>query len=154
MMHALQICVALLASVVPVLGDPICSPPCQTDGLLFHTPIASFLSSKAAQSPAGLIWTDDGCSKSPDKPDGYNFLPGCQRHDFGYRNYKDQGRFTEDNRGKIDGNLKTDLYNECNKYSGLSSWKGVECRRIADLYYAAVRNFGNADVHIPHVPGF
>lgn len=43
----------------------------------------------------------------------------------------------------------------CSQYSGLKSWKGVECRRIADAYYGAVRNFGNKEVRIPDidVPG-
>ncbi|CAG8492343.1 9526_t:CDS:1 [Paraglomus brasilianum] len=114
----------------------------RTDAILFDFSIQDFLNAKAANSP-DFDFTDDGCSDAPDHPDGFNFLPGCQRHDFGYRNYKKQGRFTEDNRGKIDNNLKKDLYNECAQYSEL---KSVECRRIADIYFNAVRTFGNLDV--------
>jgi hypothetical protein len=36
---------------------------------------------------------------------GYPFEPGCQRHDFGYRNYKAQGRFTDANKLRIDDNF-------------------------------------------------
>lgn len=110
-----------------------------TDRLMFSVSITSFLSSKAARIPSNLDWTDDGCSLSPDEPSGYNFLHSCQRHDFGYRNFKAEGRFTDANRLRIDNNFKTDLYNECNKHTGLSDdW----CRTIADTYYTAVRTFG------------
>ncbi|MFJ2033827.1 phospholipase [Streptosporangium sp. NPDC087985] len=115
----------------------------KTDEFLFNVSIEVFLSNRAAQ-PYGdqLDWSSDGCSWAPDKPEGFNFLPSCQRHDFGYRNYKRQGRFNEDVRGKIDQNFKNDMYNVCNKYSGLESYKGVICRRTADTYYAAVRGLG------------
>ena len=42
----------------------------------------------------------------------------------------------------MDDNLRNDLYNLCNTFSGWQSYKGVECRRIADIYYAFVRKFG------------
>ncbi|KAI9873704.1 MAG: hypothetical protein M1830_010703 [Pleopsidium flavum] len=123
------------------------------DTLLFHTSMSAFLAAKAALNPSYLVWTDDGCSKSPDRPEGFNFLDSCKRHDFGYRNYKVEGRFTEANRALIDKNLKNDLYHECDTYSGWQSYKGVECRRIADVYYEAVRAFGNSQAHIPAIPG-
>lgn len=110
-----------------------------TDRLLFSDTLSSFLDSKRARDPSSLNWTDDGCSYSPDYPSGYNFLNSCQRHDFGYRNYKAQGRFTDAGRLRIDENFKADLYNECAKYSGLSD---DFCRGLADAYYAAVRVFG------------
>lgn len=163
-MQALFFLLALLTLLPTPLASPLsvphifrraCGATCvaKTDTLLLHTSMDAFQAAKAAKSPAYLVWTDDGCSKSPDKPDGYNFLPSCQRHDFGYRNYKKQARLTEPNRKVIDDNLKTDLYHECKRYHGLSSWKGVECRRIADIYHAAVRKFGNSKFHIPHIPG-
>ncbi|KAF8423915.1 phospholipase A2 group [Tirmania nivea] len=111
-----------------------------TDNLLFGVSLASFLASKAAQTPAGLDWTDDGCSSSPDKPLRFNFLDSCKRHDFGYRNYKIQGRFTEANRKRIDDNLKKDLMNECNKSWGPSK---ALCQGLANAYYDAVRLYGN-----------
>ena len=130
---------------VPQLFRRVCDATCltTTDNLLLHTSMDAFQVARAAKSPAYLIWTSDGCSDSPDKPLDYNFLPSCQRHDFGYRNYKNQARFTEPNRKIIDDNFKADLYNECSKYRGLSSLKGVECRGLADIYYDAVREFGD-----------
>jgi len=113
-----------------------------TDDLLFHTSMSAFQKARKAQSPT-CDWKSDNCSDSPDKPDGYNFIPSCQRHDFGYQNMRKQKRLTTANRKKIDDNFKKDLYKECSQYSGLSSWKGVECRRIADIYYKAVRACGD-----------
>lgn len=130
---------------VPNLFRRACDATClaTTDNLLLHTPMPAFQTARNAKNPAYLDWTSDGCTDSPDKPLGYNFLPSCQRHDFGYRNYKAQGRFTEPNRKIIDDNLKADLYNECSKYKGLQALKGVECRGLADVYYDAVREFGD-----------
>lgn len=115
----------------------------KTDQYIFNDSMSTFQAARAAQPYANQIdWSSDGCSWAPDKPEGFNFLPSCQRHDFGYRNYKRQGRFTEDNRGQIDLNFKDDMYDVCRQYSGLESYKGVICRRTADTYYAAVRNLG------------
>ena len=115
----------------------------KTDQYLFSDSMSTFQQERAAQPYANQIdWSSDGCSWAPDKPEGFNFLPSCQRHDFGYRNYKRQGRFTEDNRGQIDINFKDDMYDVCRQYHGLEAYKGVLCRRTADTYYAAVRNLG------------
>jgi len=112
-----------------------------TDIILFQFSMQSFLDARKYHDPL-FDWSSDGCSDSPDNPEGFNFLPPCERHDFGYRNYKKQGRFTEPNRAKIDANFKKDMYNVCAAYHGLESFLGVECRRIADTYYLAVREFG------------
>lgn len=32
-------------------------------------------------------------------------LPACHRHDFGYTNYREQSRFTESAKSKIDSNF-------------------------------------------------
>lgn len=119
-----------------------------TDNLLFKASIKTFQKARKAKNPSKCIWTSDNCSDSPDKPDGYNFIPSCQRHDFGYRNTKNQKRFTKAMKKRIDDNLKHDLYNYCSQFSGWESWKGVECRRIADTYYVAVRNFGKRNIEI------
>jgi len=110
-----------------------------TNRLCFSTSISSFLAAKREQRPKTLIWTDDGCSKSPDRPLGFNFLHSCQRHDFGYRNFKKQNRFSKANRLRIDKKLKSDLYNECEKHGII---KRTACKRLADTYYAAVRTAG------------
>jgi len=111
----------------------------QVDNLLFSLSMAQFQSHRNAKNPSGLIWTSDGCTDSPDYPFGYNFHDSCQRHDFGYRNYRKERRCASANRKKIDGNLKNDLYRECNKKSGFAK---IHCTAIANEYYIFVRGFG------------
>ena len=108
-----------------------------TDQYIHSTSLNSFQNVRA-QQPYGdqLDWGSDGCSNSPDNPFGFNFVKACYRHDFGYRNYKRQSRFTEPNRLTIDNKFKSDLYEICN-----GNWA---CNRTADVYYAAVRQFGNS----------
>lgn len=110
-----------------------------TDDYLFSKSLAQFSTIKA-QSPYAdqLDWSDDGCSWSPDNPFGFKFKPACQRHDFGYRNYKRQARFNETTRLTIDNKFKSDLYHQC-----AGNWA---CNRTADLYYKAVREFGASAV--------
>lgn len=106
-----------------------------TDQYLFSASLTEFQQLRVDQ-PNGdqLDWSSDGCSNSPDNPFGFNLVKACYRHDFGYRNYKAQGRFSEDNRLRIDNNFKEDMYEVCN-----GNWA---CNRFADTYYLAVRQFG------------
>ena len=83
-----------------------------------------------------LDWSSDSCSYSPDDPLGYEFTESCDRHDFGYRNYKVQERFDEDNRLRIDDNFRDDMYGSCGDDSA--------CRGVANIYYQAVRQFGGS----------
>lgn len=136
--------------------DPHCSEECQTDSLLFDTPMPQFLEAKAKRNPSSLEWGDDGCSvpllngsgldSFADFPGGFNFLDSCQRHDFGYYNYRKQKRCNEDNRRQIDENFKKGLDNECENYSW---WrhplKRAECQQWALTYFSAVRNGGTCD---------
>lgn len=71
---------------------------------------------------------------------GFDFLSSCQRHDFGYRNYKAQSRFTEANKAKLDLNLRSDLYKKCAEEED----RDVEiiCKNVANIYYDAVKDFG------------
>ncbi|KAK2796797.1 hypothetical protein FQN51_009021 [Onygenales sp. PD_10] len=109
-----------------------------TDRLLFKASMKEFQAARKAKNPSSLDWSSDGCSKSPDHP-GFNFLPSCQRHDFGYRNYKDQKRFSKKNKNKIDKNFRDDLYNSCKKED--SKHDAKSCKEIADIYYWAVSHF-------------
>ena len=110
-----------------------------TDFLIFSTGMSTFLTAKKNKYPSSLIWTDNACSKSLDKPLGYNFLHACQRHDFGYRNYKSQERFTDTNRKKVDDNFARDMQVECNRYGIV---KKKACEEIAEKYYIAARLLG------------
>jgi hypothetical protein len=51
-----------------------------TDRLLFSTSITGFETARTARNPAGLDWTSDGCSDSPDNPFGFDFIFSCHRH--------------------------------------------------------------------------
>lgn len=111
-----------------------------TDQYLFTISLPQFSAKRNARDPATLDWTSDGCTSSPDNPLGFNFIPACNRHDFGYHNYRKQNRFTESGKKTIDDNFKTDMYYQCSSYT----LSGV-CRALADVYHAAVRAFGGSD---------
>jgi hypothetical protein len=141
------ILVAVLASATLVVGTgaaeassgPVELGPVQlartTDRYLHKASLAAFQSKRAQRPHASqLDWSSDGCTNAPDNPSGYNLVRACFRHDFGYRNYKRQGRFTEAARLRIDNRFKSDMYVVC-----AGSWA---CNRFADVYYAAVRRYG------------
>lgn len=79
-----------------------------TDELLFTLTLPQFTARRNAQDPSTLDWTSDGCTDSPDNPFGFPFVPACNRHDFGYQNYRAQTRFTVSAKAKIDSNFKTE----------------------------------------------
>ncbi|KAK3901531.1 prokaryotic phospholipase A2-domain-containing protein [Staphylotrichum tortipilum] len=110
-----------------------------TDQYLFSITLPTFTVHRNSRDPPTLIWDSDGCSSSPDNPFGFPFTPACHRHDFGYRNYKKQNRFTDAGKASIDSNFKTDLYYQCRNVGA----RGV-CEALADVYYAAVRAFGGS----------
>ncbi|KEF61054.1 uncharacterized protein A1O9_02619, partial [Exophiala aquamarina CBS 119918] len=111
----------------------------ETDRLLFSTPISEFLIARDSRTPSELDWASNGCSFSPEEPLGFDFEPSCQRHDFGYRNYKAQRRFTDSGKASIDDNFKRDMDNQCATEGVLEDL----CGGVADLYYQAVVNFGS-----------
>ncbi|MFF7727610.1 phospholipase [Streptomyces sp. NPDC008001] len=130
------------AAAEPALAKPSPKPPLQTytDKLLFTYSMKQFQSVRDdAGHTAKLDWSSDGCSWAPDRPMGFNFLPSCQRHDFGYRNYKKQGRFGHDTRLAIDNNFKADLYTYCRT---LAKTKTGSCEYWARVYYGKVREHG------------
>jgi hypothetical protein len=106
-----------------------------TDTYLFHTSLPRFVTIRGSHPYSPQIdWSSDGCSHVPNSPFGFHFLSACERHDFGYRNYKRQARFTEANRKEIDDAFRSDMYSVCG-----TDWG---CRRTADLYYFGVRTLG------------
>lgn len=118
-MKCVLVAVAGLLSLTSALVAPRQeSAIAATDRLLFSTTIAAFEVARNAKNPSTLDWSSDGCSSSPDNPFGFNFIEECHRHDFGYRNYKAQGRF-EAGKAKIDTNFKTDMYKQCETEGGV-----------------------------------
>jgi hypothetical protein len=117
-----------------------------TDQYLFSTSLDRFVSIRAEKPYADqLDWSSDSCSYSPDNPLGFDFGSSCNRHDFGYRNYKKQDRFTENNRLKIDNNFKADMYSQCGD--------NVACKGTANVYYEAVRRFGASSTSVADALG-
>ncbi|RYO85632.1 hypothetical protein DL762_002190 [Monosporascus cannonballus] len=108
----------------------------ETDRLLFSVSLSEFLAARDARSPPGLDWSSDGCTSSPDNPFGFDFEPACLRHDFGYRNYKAQGRF-EAGKAAIDRKFRADLYSQC-----AAEGARAVCEATAEVYYRAVVLFG------------
>ena len=81
----------------------------KTDQYLYSITLPKFTSYRNAKNPSYLVWTSDGCSYSPDNPFNFPFKPACDRHDFGYRNYKAQsGRFTKAARKRIDDKFRVE----------------------------------------------
>jgi hypothetical protein len=88
-----------------------------------------------------LDWGSDGCSGSRQNPGGFPFWKACERHDFGYRNYKEQNRCSEYWRGQIDINFYNDMTRNFCKHA--PSWKKSNCYALAEIYFAFVRNVGH-----------
>ena len=108
-----------------------------TDDYLYDISLSDFTILRGEKPHADqLDWSSDSCSYSPDDPLGYEFTESCDRHDFGYRNYKAQTRFNEDTRLTIDDNFLADMNGSCGDDS--------TCRGVATLYYEAVRQFGGS----------
>ena len=88
-----------------------------------------------------LDWTTDGCSAPVIGNEGrsFNFTQACTRHDFGYRNTKRLGQFTEAVRTKIDEQFHRDLETSC--ISQVRTRK-IRCLMWAETLYVAVRATG------------
>jgi hypothetical protein len=88
-----------------------------------------------------LDWTTDGCSAPVVGGEGrsFNFTQACVRHDFGYRNVKRLGQFTEAVRAKIDEQFHRDLESSCSRQVRT---RKIRCFMWADTFYVAVRTTG------------
>jgi phospholipase A2-like protein len=85
-----------------------------------------------------LIWTTDYCTGGPERPAGFDFRLSCQRHDFGYRNYKAFGDF-KPNRARLDQAFYADLKRQCATYMFVLR---PVCNVLAWTYYQAARRYG------------
>ncbi|KAF2824655.1 hypothetical protein CC86DRAFT_407818 [Ophiobolus disseminans] len=130
---------ASLAFSAPLsLGDCETALKTTTDSYVFSISIDQFIANRKGHPwPALLDWSADGCSTSPDNPFGFDFINSCYRHDFGYRNFKQQNRFSDANKERIDSNFKKDLFNQCK-----SETSRTACDKIATIYYNGVVLFG------------
>lgn len=122
--------------------EPVSPNPAKLVDQLMSYSLKDFMRVREARaSLPNLVWTTDLCS-SPARGTGvsFDFTNACIRHDFGYRNYKKLGLFTENKRGTVDGIFLKDMKEHCSTRSVLLK---PGCYAAAGRYYTAVRNFGN-----------
>lgn len=111
------------------------------ENLLFHTNLSDFtriLEHYSREPPFNVYnWTSDGCSG----PWASNtFTPCCDRHDFGYHNYKKAQHCTEEDREEVDRQFCRDMVSECQKMGWFGSkWA---CQAKSLVFYGAVRKWG------------
>jgi len=111
-----------------------------TDDLLFYASMEQFQLARKRRQPPDLDWGSDGCTDAAESPLWFKFHPSCERHDFGYRNYKEQSRFDEVTRKKIDDNFLRDMDAYCDTVSNLVEWL---CDIVKAAYYAGAREWGS-----------
>jgi hypothetical protein len=107
------------------------------DKYLFKTSMKSFLAARKKglkKKGPRCGWGSNGCTGAPNKIPvlKFNFKPACDRHDFGYGNYKRLNLRKEKHRKTIDKQFLKDLVGECSKYGIL---KKIPCRLAAAEYY-------------------
>lgn len=100
---------------------------------------------RAAWASYAFDWSTDSCSDSPDNPLGFDFDLSCQRHDFGYRNYRAAGLFAA-NKDRVDSAFYADLQRRC---AGYATAVRPACLSLAWTYYEAVHHFGSLDAVSP-----
>ena len=94
---------------------------------------------RAPWASYGFDWSTDSCSAAPDYPLGFDFALSCQRHDFGYRNYRAVDLFKA-NKARVDSAFLADLRRRCATYS---VFVRPACDSLAWAYYQAVHVFGS-----------
>ena len=150
----------LAASALPTSGPArsrVCPPPSAMDPavvewMTFGVDIGTFVSTRAAPFPGPYDWSSDGCSTPlpvglGDTGRSYNFRAACQRHDFGYRNFRlldaagAHGQWwNETTRRRIDDQFLTDMLVSC----APRPWtQRTSCRAWARVYHRAVRVAGS-----------
>lgn len=110
-----------------------------------HPGMAEFQSARNAKSPSCFDWYSNKCTLSPDRPLGFNFIPPCQRHDFGDTNFSKKKQWNPINKARTDWKFRTDMWAVCDKLTG---WKNIlkraTCMVVANKYADAVVVFNPA----------
>lgn len=120
------------------------SPRAQIETFVFHTPLATFIST--ADSPthdSQLDWSSDGCSAPIIESTGrtFDFRNACRRHDFGYRNYSrlDNGtKWTSALRARVDAVFLKDMQADCVRRPRVVR---ASCTLWAQTFYRFVRTY-------------
>ena len=138
----------LPAQLPPVVGtitqpNPVLSTVEAVRHIEFDLDIATFTRQRfllRRQYPT-LDWTSDGCSAPIVGSQGrsFNFRSACNRHDFGYRNFKNLGLFNTSTLTLIDEQLHRDMNTYCD--SQRRTFK-VRCIAWSEIFYTMVRAAG------------
>jgi len=131
---------ALEACAQPPRPPTAVDPGVATDRYT-RAPLEEFLAYRdSPDRDPRLDFTTDGCSAPVIGSTGisFDFTKACLRHDFGYRNYKSQGRFDAE-KARVDRQFYDDMIDHCKTRSVLLR---ARCATWARRYYAGVRAFG------------
>ena len=80
-----------------------------TDYNMWSVDLPLFLYNRGVKYPSSALdWSSDGCTGVANYPYNWPFVNAGYRHDFGYRNYKAQGRYTAANKLRIDNKFLTE----------------------------------------------
>ena len=145
MLNSLVAVTGLLTVHIPHrLNPPVFESPIEAVSyVVFDIDINAFAREKFALKRAypQLDWTTDGCSAPVVGNEGksFNFTQACVRHDFGYRNIKRLGKFTEAVRETLDQQFHRDLTSSC---TNQARTRKIRCFMWAETFYVAVRATG------------
>ncbi len=106
-----------------------------------RAPLDEFIAYRNSPDRDGrLDFSTDGCSAPVVGSTGisFDFTNACLRHDFGYRNYKDLGRF-EAEKARVDRQFYDDMAAHCRTRSFLLRGR---CMTWARRFYSGVVVFG------------
>lgn len=122
------------SNALPKRADPLIT---QTDQILYTYSMSQFKTAVRTRTPPELDWDSmDGCTGAPD----WGFEDSCNRHDFGFANYRHQNRLCVAGRKSLDWQLRRDMLDYCDaKYSRW--WKSAQrwgCKLGAGTYYGVV----------------
>ncbi len=120
--------------------EPELSPGELTDRYT-RAPLEEFIAYRdSPERDDRLDFSTDGCSAPVVGSTGisFDFTNACLRHDFGYRNYKDLGRF-EAEKARVDRQFYDDMVAHCRTRSFLLRGR---CMTWARRFYAGVVVFG------------
>lgn len=112
------------------------------DKLIFDASMSTFQSAREKNKP-DCHWSSDMCSWWSGKPQVYGFRPVCQRHDFGYRNTKEQKRLTKAMKESLDAKFIYDVYVHCAQFYLPGTSASTACMLLGAQYYHFAQDFGN-----------
>ena len=105
-----------------------------TNKLMFYTTLDDFERAQRAAEPKELKWGTFGCLGSVFPVGREDFTRCCWRKDFGYNNFKEQQRFTDNARNCVLKQFELDMAGECEKKGTLAK---LACKIVGGLYMEA-----------------